>query len=761
MQKNAPVEPAFECELKVLIPANPSLVGVTSLGQPYQQPTLSILRYVTMSDRTEEDDVDWAPVDDEECEQLFAESDDEKEDATMMSEDEADEATHPSTQFTAGPSSDEDTSSVEETKEENETKDDGFADDNWEDQSRPSWVTNDSTVGNSTMGDAAPLPTDSMSAQKPPPYTPSPSKIANSEVERLNPGTSRLASFSTGLQKRFSASDNGSTSMSDASGTHEGNGVMKPMLFPKDPSENKEDDFPESEPWPGDDAEASREAEGGDTFAANSEAKAVGSDQPNTPIDRELSNNSNWMKFDDDKWDSSKHTQGTQGTDEDNVEQKKKKTKSASFSADTPMTSSTKKKKKKGFSLEDGLAKVSEQNADPDIAPAEERQGGALANELVSFWGEGEEEDESANDPLAMALKKMPADEQRPDRSDERQLYDSSTFGGPKSNYSQLSSPHSKKEPEPGPGWIQKGIGSAVNLVTTNLTNLPFTKPKDTDEPIKDDNVEEVEDLPVEEVEDLPFPNATNRGDFLSTAAQRPIEHRTSMADVSAISEDSAFARRRSQMSASMPLDIRADTAITTLGREDLGYDPAEAVLEKMIDNSESNENEIELAISKGIKFSKETKMEKKSLDIFPIFDLFIDLPHPSCDEDLPEGKTTVIGCQTDADGDLAIQNDIQDNMEDISCLTFPEHDSSIVQEEQDEGAPPVHGKTPMEVAGFQHYTFTLKLDSGVVYAHVRRYLPTHRGAVFRYDVGRRLGRALVMFTRFPGGDDFFAMVLK
>ena len=70
-----------------------------------------------MTDRSDEDDVDWAPVNDEECDRMFDDSDDDKEDTAMVSEDEADAATSPSTQMTNGQSSDEEASSVEEPEE--------------------------------------------------------------------------------------------------------------------------------------------------------------------------------------------------------------------------------------------------------------------------------------------------------------------------------------------------------------------------------------------------------------------------------------------------------------------------------------------------------------------------------------------------------------------------------------------------------------------------------------------------------------------
>lgn len=687
-------------------------------------------------------DVDWA--NDVDSQNLFGD-DSVKEDTNMVSEDEAEVATHPSTQGTTNQSRESsEHSSVEEGERKDQRSDKPFKSDTWEDDapSRPSWVTNDSSDQS--------IPKDS----RPPPYTPSPDNIAKEDSKTLSPGTSRLATFSGDLKLRFNDNSQGS----DAS----------------DGPENKEedDDFPQEEPWPEDvantnnhvndssdeeDEDAKKEAQGGDAFAA--EAKISGEDPPETGLNRNLSNN--WMEFDDEKWDASKHSQAQPVPD-------KLAAKSTSFAEEVVKQQALNAKKKKngkqGFSLEAGLAKVTKKTKTTSTAPESEQKGGVDAAEVISFWGEGlqdeeDEEEEDANDPLSMALKAKQT-EQPQDRSDERNLYDAPSSKTPKSNYSQLavSSPSGKnntnQQQPAGSGWLQKGIGSAMNLVT----NLPFTKPKDTDEPITDDNVEEVVE---EEVDDMPYPNYTNLGTGAAPPIERQPRHNSSMADVSAMSDDSAYfmeknRRLTGEMSKSDREDaiIRASAAAIIQQNED--YDPLKAAVERMNDQSETPEN------TRGIKFSKETKNAKLSFRINPIFDLFIDLPHPTADSDSPHDQAIFIGAPTEVEEEKEIQQKIRDNMQDISCLTFPDYDSSVAQEEQEEGATPIHGKTSLETPGFQHYTFTLKLESGsMVYAHVRRYLPPHKKVVFRYDVGRRLGRAMIMFTRFPGGDDLFATVLK
>ncbi len=132
-------------------------------------------------------------------------------------------------------------------------------------------------------------------------------------------------------------------------------------------------------------------------------------------------------------------------------------------------------------------------------------------------------------------------------------------------------------------------------------------------------------------------------------------------------------------------------------------------------------------------------------VDALPLYDLVIDVPHPVVDA--ASDKPVFIGSPSEAEEDVEIQNDIHDSMPDISCLAFPEYDSSVVQEIDDKddlAAAHRFQRNHLEKPGFSHFTFSIKVQSGsLVYAHVRRYLPAHRAVPFRYDIGRRLGRAL------------------
>jgi hypothetical protein len=67
-----------------------------------------------------------------------------------------------------------------------------------------------------------------------------------------------------------------------------------------------------------------------------------------------------------------------------------------------------------------------------------------------------------------------------------------------------------------------------------------------------------------------------------------------------------------------------------------------------------------------------------------------------------------------------------------------------------------------MQSPGFQHFTFSMQLQSGTrLHGHVRRYLPPNHLAPTRYDVGRRGERALVLLTRCAGADTLYAAILK
>jgi len=166
------------------------------------------------------------------------------------------------------------------------------------------------------------------------------------------------------------------------------------------------------------------------------------------------------------------------------------------------------------------------------------------------------------------------------------------------------------------------------------------------------------------------------------------------------------------------------------------------------------------------ITFAEEVKKDGNfPFAALPIYDVFLDLHHPAEPRKSPDTEIW-IGIPTEDKDDIEVQSDIRDLLPDISSLAFPDYDTSTAQEVGADGEISLEAhrymKHQLETPGFQHFTFTLKLQSGsLVYAHVRRYLPPLKEAPYRYDVGRRLDRAMVIFSRYPGADDFYAAVLR
>ena len=153
-----------------------------------------------------------------------------------------------------------------------------------------------------------------------------------------------------------------------------------------------------------------------------------------------------------------------------------------------------------------------------------------------------------------------------------------------------------------------------------------------------------------------------------------------------------------------------------------------------------------------------------------PLFDLFLDLPHPAGVTSCPPAYS--YGCPSTGP---EIEAELSANLPRISLFAFPEFDEALYnhhqhQQHQQRGVRIVprdaranrFSQYAMQPASFQNYTFSLQLKSGVrVHGFVRRYLPVHARVRHRYDVGRRGERALVLLTRFSGGDVLYASVLK
>jgi len=153
------------------------------------------------------------------------------------------------------------------------------------------------------------------------------------------------------------------------------------------------------------------------------------------------------------------------------------------------------------------------------------------------------------------------------------------------------------------------------------------------------------------------------------------------------------------------------------------------------------------------------------------LFDLFLDLPHPSASKSCPPVR--LMWLQEGHPAELSALKDLPIT---ISRFAFPEYAGP-----NDGGGGAGNGSQQqlrlnkydyyaMQNQGFQQFTFTLQLQSGMrLHGHVRRYLPATplseggSGGKFcpRYDVGRRGERALVLLTRAGGADRLSAAILK
>lgn len=145
----------------------------------------------------------------------------------------------------------------------------------------------------------------------------------------------------------------------------------------------------------------------------------------------------------------------------------------------------------------------------------------------------------------------------------------------------------------------------------------------------------------------------------------------------------------------------------------------------------------------------------------WPLYDLFLDVPHPAASASCPKPFWISSPVRDDA-----LMDELRKTLPQISCFAFPEHDQSTMPAPQ----PPSPGSAALnrfdyyatQNKAFQQFTFSLQLSTGVrLHGHVRRYLPPHLTARSRYDVGRRGERALVILTRAGGADLLYASILK
>jgi hypothetical protein len=140
-----------------------------------------------------------------------------------------------------------------------------------------------------------------------------------------------------------------------------------------------------------------------------------------------------------------------------------------------------------------------------------------------------------------------------------------------------------------------------------------------------------------------------------------------------------------------------------------------------------------------------------------PLFDLFLDLPHPAAAKSSPP-PFILRSPATSAE----MEKELNANLSRIGRFAFPEFDDATSQTIPRDTDLNRFSQYAMQPKTFQHYTFSLQLQSGVrIHGHVRRYLSMHPGVKTRYDVGRRGERALVILSRANGGDLVYSAILK
>jgi hypothetical protein len=171
----------------------------------------------------------------------------------------------------------------------------------------------------------------------------------------------------------------------------------------------------------------------------------------------------------------------------------------------------------------------------------------------------------------------------------------------------------------------------------------------------------------------------------------------------------------------------------------------------------------------------------------WPLYDLFVDLPHPAASSLQQHLPARVIYAPPHHDGSSSYSSssilppqhskEMAHLLSQIQFFAFPEYeqgggDASTsnngqqLQQQQKQVAAAVllnkYDYYAMQTKSFTSFTFSLQLQDGSrLYGHVRRSLPMHPVATTRYDVGRRGERALVVLTRAFGADLLYQAILK
>jgi hypothetical protein len=166
---------------------------------------------------------------------------------------------------------------------------------------------------------------------------------------------------------------------------------------------------------------------------------------------------------------------------------------------------------------------------------------------------------------------------------------------------------------------------------------------------------------------------------------------------------------------------------------------------------------------------------------ILPLFDLFLDLPHPRASPECPgafvipapslspSSPQQQPGSSNNNSSNAFIQ---QITPHQVTPFAFPEVTTAGPTATTSTTTTTTTSTTRNELNQYDvyamqttaaHFTFSWQLADGRrLHGHVRRYLPSHLSARTRYDVGRRGERALVLLTRHGTTTDaLFPALLK
>jgi hypothetical protein len=179
---------------------------------------------------------------------------------------------------------------------------------------------------------------------------------------------------------------------------------------------------------------------------------------------------------------------------------------------------------------------------------------------------------------------------------------------------------------------------------------------------------------------------------------------------------------------------------------------------------------------------SSNSKASPPRRTALPIYDAFLDLPHPCASPIVNERRIIIApppGEAFVASKDVGIELATNEGIDRISNFCFPEYRSEspsmnvIGSDANTSSSSSSASLNRYDVylqdvyysnrsTGPSFHSFAMQLACGQrVYGHVRKYFPHHLNATSRMDVGRRGVRAAVILTRHAGGDTFYHALLK